>query len=273
MSKDLSERKNSKHKLNELIKKQLDPMDATPINIYEIRNYIYYGLSDESLRPKYWRVLLNYYSKNKFQIENYLYKARKNYHDVINQADLSSEDLSSKVKLIRSEIKRSAIININNIKCQDHIERILISFCIINPCIGYIQGMINLVYVFYYVLKNSEDFNDSKFCEEDAFYLFNNLVSEMSSLFISDSDNENKGIKAYMLAVFDIIRLKDPILYESLQGKGISESLLPMRWILLIFSGEYDINHTIWLWDRIFSDSYRFELLIYCAASAIILMR
>ena len=74
--------KNRVEDLAILIRKQLDMKDATPMNIFEIRNYIYYGFSNNDLRPTYWKVLLDDYSKNKFLSSQYDDKARNAYHKI-----------------------------------------------------------------------------------------------------------------------------------------------------------------------------------------------
>lgn len=258
-----------KLKLADLIAKQLSLKDYVPINPSEIRNYIYYGFSDKSLRPGYWKILLNYYSPNKFKQEQFYRQARQTYNDIITKDDKKGDKAKNMVRVIRSELERTSFKNIE----RESIERILTVFSIVNPGIGYVQGMISLVYVFYFVLSNDEDVETAKFAEEDAFYLFNNLISEMSSLFIDEFDNQKLGIKDKINEVFDIIKRKDPELYEALAAKDLLRTMFPLKWVLLMFCSEYSIEQTIWLWDKILSDSYRFEILSYCAAAVIILMR
>lgn len=269
------ERKRIKMKLHDLISRQLDPHDATPINIHEIRNYIYYGYSDHRMRPRYWKVLLNYFSPNKFKTEMFYKQARQSYHDILGKVDSKDPKILAFRKTIGSELDRSALVNRDLLATasRDSIERILVAFSTINPCIGYVQGMINLAYVFYHVLSLDEEIEESKFAEEDAFYLFNSMVSEMSNLFVGELDDQRKGLKDRISEIFRIVKTKDPVLHEVLVRKELDRSMFPIRWILLLFSAEYDIDETAWLWDKILSDSYRFEMLLYCSAAVIILLR
>ena len=41
----------------------------------------------------------------------------------------------------------------------------------------------------------------------------------------------------------------------------------------MMFSMEYPTEKVICLWDKILSDAYRYEILLYCSAAAIVLMR
>lgn len=254
-----------KLKLRDLVYKQLDCEDFTPINPYEIRNYVYYGFSDDQLRPRYWKVFLNYYPHNKFKTEQFYKQARQSYNEILTKYDKQSNSIQT----IKTELERTSFSDTE----KASIERILTAFSITNPGIGYVQGMISLCHIFYYVLSRSEDIDISKFAEEDTFYLFNNLISEMSNLFVNEFDDQKQGIKSKIDDVFRIVETKDLPLYEMMKKKDLFKTMFPLRWILLLFSAEYPIEKVVWLWDKILSDSYRFELLSYCAAAVIILMR
>jgi hypothetical protein len=260
----VNESDSTKLKLTELILKQLDPQDSTPINIYEIRNYIYYGFNDEKVRPKYWKILLNYFPKNKFTTENFYKQARQSYIDISNQ-EINLET--------KNQIHNELFRNDFNEKEKEIFEKILFVFCTVNPCIGYVQGMEHLLKVIYNVLLKDDDIQNQKFIEEDTFCLFNNLISELSNNFIKESENQNIGIKYKIEQIYEIIKLKDPALYKILKKKKLLETMFPFRWVLMMFSMEYSKEKVAWLWDKILSDSYRFEILLYCAAAAIILMR
>lgn len=257
-----------KSKLSELITKQLDHHDSTPINIHEIRNYIYYGFNDSKLRPKYWKILLNYFPKNKFTTENFYRQARRSYLDLINEGVETEEFKRAKLQ-IHSDLARN---NFSDEKKKIY-EQVLSVFCMINPCVGYVQGMEHLVNVIYQVLSKDDDIENIKFIEEDTFCMFNNLMSELSNNFIKEFEKQNTGMKYKIGKVYEIIKEKDPKLYKALANKKLLETLFPFRWVLMMFSMEYSIDNVAWLWDKILSDSYRYEILLYCAAAAIILMR
>lgn len=257
--------KRIKLRLRDLISKQLDKEQYVPINQYEIRNYVYYGFSDKKLRPRYWKVFLDYYSINKFKTEQFYKQARQSYNDILKNGTVDEKTTTTlKIELNRTDLKPEH---------KEVIERILKVFIITNKGIGYVQGMINVINIFYYVLMEDDDLENTKFAEEDAFYLFNNLISEMSSLFLCEYDEQKNGIKYKVNEVFEIIKNKDPALYEIMHKKDLFRTMFPLKWILLLFSTEYEREDVIWLWDKIFSDSYRYELVLYCAASFIIMMR
>lgn len=390
-----------KSKLRDLISKQLDHTDPTPLNIYEIRNYVYFGFSDDVLRPKYWRVLLNYYSINQFKTEGYYKLMREKYNEMKSKHMKCIEDLkktrSEKNNNLNYDINNDGNRNINNnvnnniddIKngtIINHIEvntnyvnepeynmstnpthdliikdldrtyllnpetkdslyeyreviyRIMIVFYKSNPDIGYAQGMINMLIPIYYVLVTDKNMENSKYAEEDSYFLFCNLVADMrianlidqtceeqyynrkinrtanektvvkeaelianKSNIISDEinntadnniahvDNINihdlndskilinqpeipyESIDDKINNIFNILEDADSELYAKIKEKKIDSSGIMVRWILLMFSGDLSLKNTIWLWDRLISDSYRYEMVEYCCASVFIL--
>ena len=76
-----------------------------------------------------------------------------------------------------------------------------------------------------------------------------------------------------MNLILKIIKSKDPILYESLKEKELLDTPFTFKWYTLLFSGDLPLENIVKLWDRLLSDTYRFEILEYCCASCIILMR
>lgn len=264
-----------KSKLNDLIAKQLDPADPTPLNPYELKNYIYFGFSEQDLRPKYWKVLLNHYSKNQFKTEQFYRNSRQTYHEMTrNQMD-GSEKILKTGQLIDCDLNRMQAFQDGSPlrEYQAPIKRMLMLYTLTNPNIGYVQGMISLILPVYHVLAQSKDLEDSKFAEEDAFFMFNNLMAEVGDSFAEQCDNMPNGLASRIESVFSIIEKKDGVLYSAMVSKGLMDVGVPLRWVALLFSAEFKLDSVIWLWDRILSDSYRFEILNYCCASAIVLLR
>lgn len=200
----------------------------------------------------------------------------------------NSDSASSSIKKDDSRIDNLQEISHTNVietKCQflDSSEtifhrkalfRILLTFKVTNSGIGYTQGMHMVLAPIYYVFATSDDLDDQKFAEEDAFFCFFNLLSEIGENFVQEYDEDCQiGIKKKMELIFDIIKRKDPELYKILDRKGLLKTHFTFRWISLLLCSEFDIDQVIILWDKFFSDSYRFEILIYCCAAIIMLMK
>lgn len=261
--------KHPKYKLSELIEKQLNPKDSTPLNIYEIKNYIYYGFSDQNLRPIYWKVILEYYSKNKFKSEMYYLKARKAYTEI----EIETKD--EYIDLIEKDLLRSKCLlsNSEHSEYSKSIKNILLKFATTNSSIGYVQGMIEIVVPIYHVMISSKDLDTQKYAEEDTFYIFNNLMSEINDCFVRTCDNHEDGIKGRIEKIYDIVLEKDFDLYSDMLSKGLINTDFPIKWILQMFSTIFNLEDCLWLWDKIFSDSSRFEILNYLCAGIILLLK
>ncbi len=335
---------NDKMKLAELIEKELSPTDPTPLNSYEIKNYIYYGFSDDNIRHIYWKLLFNYYTDNLFKTELFYKRARKKYLELIKKIDWNDKHVKMINNLILTDLRRTSLLNTKDLSIdKESLRRILVLFSSKNSEIGYIQGMINLVIPIYYVLSGSKDLESLKYIEEDTYFMFQNFMNEYGKNFIvknneeavksfdnkifenliektqiesleesnkdtikdkkSDKDSINQIIEINLSnsrdkndlqiendlftdvisgseelqkrinTVLSIIKNRDSELFNTIIKKKIEVSCFIAKWILFMFSTEFPLEKLLWLWDRILSDSYRFEILEFCCASIFILLK
>ncbi|ADM11191.1 uncharacterized protein Eint_030470 [Encephalitozoon intestinalis ATCC 50506] len=281
--------------LYSLIEKQVNPADSTPLDVHKVRKYCYYGFSDGFLRPKYWKIFLGYYSKNKFKTEMFLRNMRSSYGFY---AEKMKEEFKGKeecYKVIENDVCRTFIRprtdhgsfeekrkycefldSVSENSQESHrniVERILKCYAMTNSSVRYVQGMNLVLIAIYYVLCRSEDSEDRKYCEEDTFFCFNSLMAEIGDNFIGDFDQCSGGIVHRMSTVMEIVKNADGELYEVMRKKGLTEGGFHMKWILLMFMPCFEIEDVVWLWDRLLSDVCRFEIVLYCCASAILLMK
>lgn len=288
-------RKRERTALHSLISRQISPTDSTPLDVHEVKKYCYYGFSNASLRPKYWKVFLGYYSKNKFRTEMFLRNMRNSYRFYAGSVGSRFEGKEECYKVIENDVSRTFIkprvdyedLGEKKRYCEfldgtsenseethrDVIMRILKCYAMSNSSVRYVQGMNLVLIAIYYVLCLSDDEEDRKYCEEDSFFCFNSLMVEIGDNFIRDLDQCNGGIMDRMSMVMEIVKKADGELYGVMRRKGLSEGGFHMKWILLMFMSCFEIEDVIWLWDRLLSDTHRFEMVLYCCASAIIIMR
>ncbi|RVD92741.1 hypothetical protein TUBRATIS_007440 [Tubulinosema ratisbonensis] len=278
---------NSYTKLHRLISRQVDPNDPTPLNKFELQNYAYYGFDDKFLRPKIWKIFLFYYSDNKFKNELFYKERRKSYKEFKLQSIRNKEINVYIDDIIHEDVNRTFLFPnadrtfcsfldskfVNDDKCLTHreiIKEILLVFKTTNPGVDYVQGMNVLVTLIYYVFANSDEYAH---VESDTFFCFLNLISEIGDYFLEIMDDKYVGISQKLTRVIDIVKEFDPTLYNNMKSKKLTENLFHFRWILLSFAQEYPIDEVVWLWDRFLADSTRFELVLYCAAAKIILLK
>ncbi|KRH93713.1 GTPase-activating protein [Pseudoloma neurophilia] len=370
----------TEYKIFKHIQSQLDITNFTPRNIYELKNFCYYGYNNNLLRAKFWKLFLNYLPTNKFKTEHHLKERRKLYHFYLEKSLIKLEENPMLNDTIEKDVARMCVRPVNDVsdeeqneklvhenedkenpkpdnynqegkpfeqegkpfeeegkpfeeegkpfeeegkpfeeegkpfeqegkpfeqegniesqtekpqtvpikmnkKCEfldaDHtvihrnaLKRILLTFKVTNSGIGYVQGMHMVLLPIYYVFATSDNIEDKKYAEEDAFFCFFNLLTEVGENFLKEYDNDSKvGINKKMSEIFTIIKKHDKGLHKKLEELGLIETHFCFKWISLLLSGEFDIDQIIILWDKLFSDQYRYEILIYCCASIIILMK
>jgi len=279
----------TKEKLYERISSQLAHDNCVPRNIYELKNYFYFGYTNDNLRPKIWKLFLNYFPKNKFKTENIVKRMRISYETlkekmIIEKAkDPEIDDLINK-DMLRVFIepfsdegtKRCVFLDtkIDKETHRDKIARILSIFKIVSSSIGYVQGMHMILIPIYYVYATSADREDRINAEKDSFYSFLNLMVEIGENFISEYDNDkNIGIISKLDKIVYILKTVDNEFYNELKRKDILNNHFQLRWVTLLLSNELEIQDVILLWDKLFADHKRFEMVLYCCVAILLNMR
>lgn len=276
--------------LTTVIQRQLNDKDPYPLNINELRNFFYYGYGTENLRAKAWQIFLNYFIKNKFKSEKFLFDRRGFYEEY---RLCSDDNLEARYydDIIEDDMTRKYIFPIK--ECQDDttcefldsvspnrmlhrdvMKRILVTFRKTNSSIGYVQGMCNILMPIYYVFATGQDEVQQLHAEEDAYFCFFNLMSEIGDFFVKRMDDDKcLGIKSKMDQVFVILKYNDLELFLHLKELGIIDSAFHFKWVSLLLTLEFNVSENIWLWDRFLSDCNRFEIVLFCCVAILIMLR
>ncbi|KHN70128.1 putative GTPase-activating protein [Ordospora colligata OC4] len=281
--------------LHRIFSKQMSSDDPTYLNACELKKHCYNGFSDVLLRPMYWKVFLDHYSRNKFRSELFSRKRRELYEAYAAKICHNGKSMHKHYELIENDVKRTFVRpRVHRVNAQSYtrscdfldaqsldpginhrsaIKRILMCYSIANSSIRYVQGMNFVVSVVYYVMSASNDTGSRRDIEPDTFFCFNSLMAEIGDNFTEDLDLNNAGISYRIHKVAIILKMADSELYSAMESKGLSDCVFCMRWILVMFASCFEIDDVVWLWDRLLSDASRFDIVLYCCASAIILMR
>ena len=123
--------------------------------------------------------------------------------------------------------------------------------------------MIQIVIPIYYVLIKSKDLDEKKYAEEDAFYMFHNLMCEIYGVETADFDNTLEGVQNKMKNIFILLKTKDVEFHKILDEKGLLDTAFPFKWIMQLFTTIFKMPIIFNVWDKILSDSYRFNILEY----------
>ena len=117
------------------------------------------------------------------------------------------------------------------------------------------------------------DFNDPINVEADTFWCFMQLMGEIKDWFIPTLDKTSSGINGYIDKYSNILVRQDPKLAEYLDLLNIDPKFYTFRWITTMLSREFVLPDTVRLWDSLFSDSSRFDFLIYICCAMVIRIR
>ncbi|BFZ53232.1 hypothetical protein PYCC9005_000255 [Savitreella phatthalungensis] len=135
------------------------------------------------------------------------------------------------------------------------VERILFIYAKLNPGIGYVQGMNELLFPIYYVLAN-DDSSHQVHAEADVFFTFTALMTECRELFERTWDHEKrnsdaKGIAAVLAAFMARLEQHDGELHDRLIHQDIDPTYFAFRWFCCLFAQVFALPEVIRLWDSI----------------------
>lgn len=138
------------------------------------------------------------------------------------------------------------------------IERILFIYAKLNPGVGYVQGMNEILAPIYYVFAAKtaeEDLESQAYAEADAFFCFTTLMADARDHFVRSLDQDaSTGINATMWRMSQRLAWFDRPLFRDLSKKDIKEQYYAFRWITVLCSQEWDLPDVIRLWDSILAD-------------------
>jgi len=153
------------------------------------------------------------------------------------------------------------------------LQRILFIWAKLNPGIGYVQGMNEVVGPIYYLFATDKDTSFQDHAEADAFHCFTSLMSEIGDNFCKTLDKSSLGIISKMNELNDLLKKKDFELWHNMELKNLYPQYYSFRWLTLLLSQEFELPDVLRLWDSLFSDTHRFEFLVYFCCSMIINLR
>ena len=129
------------------------------------------------------------------------------------------------------------------------LKRILITYNVYNPNLGYVQGMADLLSPIYYVLQD----------EVKAFWCFVNLMDKTERNFLRDQS----GIRDQMFTLSELTQLMLPQLSEHLGKCDSSNLFFCFRMLLVWFKREFEFEDVCSIWEILFTDYYSSQYQIF----------
>lgn len=215
---------------------------------YKLRQAIFFGGIDVSIRGEVWPFLLHYYSHESTSEEREALRSQKRKeYAAIQQKRLSMppEEHRAFWRNVQFTVDKDVVRTDRNnqfFRGEDNpnvesMRRILLNYAVYNPAIGYSQGMSDLVAP---ILAEVLD-------ESDTFWCFVGLMQ--NTIFVSSPRDED--MERQLLYLRELLRLTHQRFYQHLVSLGEDglQMLFCHRWLLLCFKREFPEGEALRIWE------------------------
>ncbi|KAG0341323.1 hypothetical protein BG004_006066 [Podila humilis] len=136
------------------------------------------------------------------------------------------------------------------------IERVLFIYAKLNPGVGYVQGMNEILGPLYYLLANDSDESSRAHAEAESFWLFHLMMAHFRDHFVRSLDRDRtSGIGSTIARMNLRLRQFDEYLWQNLEEKGIAPEYYSFRWLTVLCTQEFEVPDVWRIWDSIFADT------------------
>ncbi|KAF9137358.1 hypothetical protein BGX30_010308 [Mortierella sp. GBA39] len=136
------------------------------------------------------------------------------------------------------------------------IERILFIYAKLNPGVGYVQGMNEILGPLYYLLANDPDETSRAHAEAESFWLFHLLMAHFRDHFVRSLDRDRvSGIGSTIARMNLHLRHFDEDLWQNLEDKGIAPEYYSFRWLTVLCTQEFEVPDVWRIWDSVLADT------------------
>ncbi|XP_060633434.1 TBC1 domain family member 15 [Anolis sagrei] len=236
------------------------------INVDSMKQLIFRGGLCHALRKEVWKFLLGYYPWHSTKEERIHIQKRKTdeyfrmklqWKSVSEEQEKRNFRLRDYRSLIEKDVNRTDRTN-KFYEGQGNpglilLHDILMSYCMYDFDLGYVQGMSDLLSPILYVMEN----------EVDAFWCFALYMDQMHQNF----EEQMQGMKTQLIQLSTLLRLLDSGFCSYLESQDSGYLYFCFRWLLIRFKREFNFQDILRLWEVMWTDlpCQNFHLLICCA--------
>ncbi|CAN7995588.1 unnamed protein product, partial [Ixodes hexagonus] len=232
----------------------------------ELRERIFRGGVEPDLRKEVWTFLLDYYSfdstykereARRKSLKDDYYRMKLQWKSFSEDQESRFADFRERKNLVEKDVSRTdrahAFFQGENNSNVEMLYDILMTYCMYNFDLGYVQGMSDLLSPILIVMEN----------EADAFWCFVGFVKRVSPNF----DLDQSGMKKQLSQLYDILSVAVPKLAMYLDEHESGNLYFCFRWLLVLFKREFKCEEIMRLWEVLWSGlpCKNFHLLI-CVA-------
>ncbi|XP_062318660.1 TBC1 domain family member 15 [Osmerus eperlanus] len=235
-------------------------------NVPHLKQAIFKGGLCHALRKETWKFLLGYFPWDSTHEERKALQKKKTdeYFRMKLQWKSVSEDQerrNSRLRDFRSLIEKDVNRTDRTNRFYEGIDNpglvllhdILMTYCMYDFDLGYVQGMSDLLSPVLYVMEN----------EVDAFWCFVSFMDQMHQNF----EEHMQGMKTQLIQLSSLLRLLDVAFTTYLEAQDSGYLYFCFRWLLIRFKRELSFQDVLRLWEVMWTGlpCQNFHLLVCCA--------
>lgn len=222
-------------------------------NVPALKYKIFRGGVDPSLRCEVWKFLLGFYdfessmkereAYRKSRIDDY-YRMKLQWKSFTKEQEDNFIALRDRKNLVEKDVGRTDR-NHPFYSGEDNchltmLHDVLMTYCMYNFDLGYVQGMSDLLSPLLVVNQN----------EPDVFWCFAGFVKKVGSNFEMDQ----QGMKNQLEHLRILIHHWDPPFSDYLEAHDSGNLYFFFRWLLIIFKREFKFEDVMRLWEVLWTD-------------------
>ncbi|XP_064511709.1 TBC1 domain family member 15 [Pseudopipra pipra] len=236
------------------------------LDVDYIKRSIFKGGLCHTLRKEAWKFLLGYFPWNSSKEERANLQKRKTdeyfrmklqWKSVSEEQEKRNSRLRDYRSLIEKDVNRTDRTN-KFYEGEDNpglilLHDILMTYCMYDFDLGYVQGMSDLLSPVLYVMEN----------EVDAFWCFVSYMDQMHQNF----EEQMQGMKTQLIQLSTLLRLLDSGFCSYLESQDSGYLYFCFRWLLIRFKREFSFQDILRLWEVMWTElpCQNFHLLLCCA--------
>ncbi|XP_008410113.1 TBC1 domain family member 15 isoform X2 [Poecilia reticulata] len=219
-----------------------------------------------AVRREAWKFLLGYYpwtstleerkSLQKAKTDEY-FRMKLQWKSISEEQERRNSRLRDYKSLIEKDVNRTDRTNrfyegLNN-PGLTLLHDILMTYCMYDFDLGYVQGMSDLLSPILFVMEN----------EVDAFWCFVSFMDQMHQNF----EEQMQGMKTQLIQLSTLLRLLDLAFWNYLESQESGYLYFCFRWLLIRFKRELIFSDVLRLWEVMWTElpCQNFHLLVCCA--------
>ncbi|XP_069572967.1 TBC1 domain family member 15 isoform X1 [Brachyistius frenatus] len=235
-------------------------------NVPQLKHAIFKGGLCHAVRKEAWKFLLGYFewsstleerkTLQRDKTDEY-FRMKLQWKSVSEEQERRNSRLRDYRSLIEKDVNRTdrtnrfyeGIDNPGLVLLHD----ILMTYCMYDFDLGYVQGMSDLLSPILYVMEN----------EVDAFWCFVSFMDQMHQNF----EEQMQGMKTQLIQLSTLLRLLDLAFWNYLESQDSGYLYFCFRWLLIRFKRELSFQDVLRLWEVMWTGlpCQNFHLLVCCA--------